>query len=107
MKTCLLVNTLDAQLIHSTTAHFDEALGGVARRYVLEASDDAATSLTGVGGLLGTGITLNGALLTAAADGTVPRPAPAASEGSSATLPAYSIAFFILPKAYHPDCPWA
>ena len=89
----------------STTVHLEEGLGGIERVYVLEPSPDAASSLTGVGGIMGTGILLNGNLLTAADDGTVARPTAApGSGGSSAPLPAYSIAFFVLPHAFHPDC---
>jgi len=91
----------------STTAHFDAALGDLKRVYVLEANDDVASSLTAVGGLLGTGATLNGAPLRAAANGTVLRPVPRPVSGSSAELPAHSIGFYVLPKAYLPDCPWS
>jgi hypothetical protein len=89
----------------STVAHFPPALGGVKRAYILEASEDPADSLTEAVGLLGTGIRLNGLLLRTASDGTVPRPKPASVAGGfSVTLPAQSIAFYILPAAQHPAC---
>jgi heparanase len=88
----------------STTARFDPDLGGVSRVYVLEPSPDPTASLTGEAGLLGTGVTLNGVLLRAAADGTVARPVAAAGHGGNASLPAHSIAFFALSQANHPDC---
>ena len=43
-------------------------VGDVARAYVLEGDADARASLTGVGGLLGTGVKLNGSPLRAAAE---------------------------------------
>jgi hypothetical protein len=89
----------------STMAHFDETVGALAREYVLEASDNAAVSLTGIAGLLGTAVTLNGELLRTAADGVVPRPTPrVAINASRARLPAHSIGFFVFPKASFADC---
>ena len=77
--------------------------------YLLEASEESSSSLTGQGGLLGTGIKLNGKLMQAGKDGTVPRPTTTVIDpaASSAPLPAYSIAFYVLPKAILADCPWS
>ena len=76
---------------------------------MLEPSDNPKASLTPQAGLLGTGITLNGKLLTSSADGTVPQLTPAAVPGNGSVVrsPAHSIAFYIFPSAFHPDCPWS
>ena len=67
----------------STTVQLEAGLGDIERVYVLEPSPDAASSLTGVGGIMGTGILLNGNLLIAAADGTVARPTAAPGGGGA------------------------
>ena len=87
---------------------FDAALGGAQRAYVLAPSDDPSSSLTGRAGLLGTGITLNGELLAAGANGSVARLAPAPLDGASAvTVPPHAIGFYVFPTADHPACPWS
>ena len=89
----------------STTVRFDASLGDVARAYVLEGGADAASSMTGQAGLMGTGIRLNGKLLTLGAGGDVPPLMPAIVHGTSAIAPPHSVAFFVLPAAGHADCP--
>ena len=99
--TVLLINPSNASL----AVHFEASLGGAARAYVLEPSADAASSLTGQGGVLGTGATLNGVLLRVGADGTVPSLRPAELGGVSDVLvPSSAVAFYIFPDAKHSDC---
>jgi len=87
---------------------FDASLGGAARAYVLAPSDDPAKSLTGKAGLLGTGVTLNGKLLAAAANGSVAALTPAPLDSAAAvTVSPHAVAFYIFPEAYHPACPWS
>ena len=75
------------------------SVGDVARAYVLEGDADARASLTGVGGLLGTGAKLNGSPLRAAADGTPPELTPATNLGREVTLPPTSLAWLVVPGA--------
>eukprot|EP00908_Phaeocystis_cordata_P017605 Transcript_28961.p1 GENE.Transcript_28961~~Transcript_28961.p1 ORF type:complete len:519 (+),score=159.28 Transcript_28961:104-1660(+) len=102
--TLLVISLSDAPL----SLAFDAALGGAQRAYVLAPSDDPSSSLTGRAGLLGTGITLNGELLAAGANGSVARLAPAPLDGASAvTVPPHAIGFYVFPTADHPACPWS
>ena len=80
------------------------SVGDVARAYVLEGDADARASLTGVGGLLGTGAKLNGSPLRAAADGTPPELTPATDLGREVTLPPTSLAWLVVPGAARKEC---
>ena len=92
----------------AATLRFDTSLGAASHAYVLGPSGDAASSLTKQAGLLGTGVTLNGKLLSASPNGTV-APLVAAPLGGAASAEAapHSIGFYVFPEAYHPDCPWS
>jgi len=89
---------------NTTVVHFGAAGGGVVEEYVLTPSGDAAASLSGVAGLMGTNAELNGALLKLGAGGALPAVVPAAKQAADATAPPTSVAFFVLPQAKHPAC---
>jgi len=73
--------------------------------YVLGPSDDASKSLTNATGLMGTGVTLNGELLTLGAGGVVPPTFLSAKiVGNSVVIPPTSLAFYVLTGAKHAAC---
>ena len=81
-----------------------EGLGKDALAYALEANGDPNASLTGKGGLLGTGVLLNRRPVSVGVDGTVP-PLPAEAVGkATVVVPPVSVAFYVLPHAAHPEC---
>ena len=81
-----------------------EGLGKDALAYALEANGDPNASLTGKGGILGTGVLLNRRPVSVGVDGTVP-PLPAEAVGkATVVVPPVSVAFYVLPHAAHPEC---
>jgi hypothetical protein len=75
-----------------------------ASAYVLSPSEEAGSSLTHQGGLLGTNVMLNGHLLALTSGGQPPpTTAQPASTGAGLAVPPTSIAFFTVP-VQHPDC---
>ena len=85
----------------STNINFESP---VTQEYVLSADTAANASLTGVGGLLGTGILLNGKRLAPLDDGTVLPLQPHVLGSKVARVPAESVAFFVMPEAMNDEC---
>ena len=89
----------------SSRLHFAPSLGDEVHAYVLTPSEGAAGSLSGKGGLLGTGVLLNGERLALGAGGELPAMAPAVgSAAAAAVVPRTAVAFYVLPGAAHAGC---
>lgn len=78
--------------------------GNISRKLVLSPSDIAAYSFINETGLLGTGVLLNGEVLKIDNDGSVPKLMGQDVNAPEVSVPATSIAFFILDDAQHEAC---
>ncbi len=102
--TVLVINLSNVSTVATFDGDGDGDLGRVSRAYVLTGSDDPATSLVNETGVMGTGIELNGAVLTAGKDGTVEPLAGKAVGKDAVEVPATSVSFFVFADAKHSAC---